>query len=601
MAVLAQRTPARWATSRWPRFALRRLTRLVISLFLLISAAFGMIHAIPGDPVRAALGLTAPQSLVNAERHTLGLDRPLWQQYLSFLHGVVTGNLGTSITERLPVATIIGQRLPPTAELAALAFLVVLAVAVPAGLGAAAFTRDGRHPRAELAFSTVTGVFGVIPDFLLAVGLVFVFAVTIKAFPVASQGGAASYVLPVAALAAGPAAVLARIVRAETLRVLGEDYMRTARMKRLPGTPDLPAARPAQRADRHPHAVRAAAVRAAGRDGPGREHLRVAGPGHPADTVCADQGLPGRAGPRARLRRRRAADQPGRRHADRRRGPAVNDRGKLMAPRRAPSPWRRAPWRRAPWSRAPWSRALRTPTGGSAAVLVALLVVTAVVAPLVLGGRAAQLDVTAARQGISARHWLGTDGLGRDILARVLVATRLSLELAIAATLVSAVTGVVLGTLPAVAGRTLGRLTVALVNLLVAFPALLLALFLVVIFGVGERGAVLAIGLAGTPGVARFTQTLSASVAGSDYVAAARILGVRPDRILIRHVLPNIAEPLLILGTISVGGALVAFAGLSFLGFGVQATRLRLGRDAQRRAVRRSTPIPRPRSRRVWQ
>lgn len=234
MAVLAQRAPARWATSRWPRFALRRLTRLVISLFLLISAAFGMIHAIPGDPVRAAMGLTAPQSLVNAERHALGLDRPLRQQYVSFLHDVVTGNLGTSITERLPVATIIGQRLPATAELAGLAFLVVLALAVPAGMGAAALTREGRHPRAELAFAAVTGVLGVIPDFLLAVGLVFVFAVTIKAFPVASQGGPASYVLPVAALAAGPAAVLARIVRAETLRVLAQDYMRTARMKRLP-------------------------------------------------------------------------------------------------------------------------------------------------------------------------------------------------------------------------------------------------------------------------------------------------------------------------------------------------------------------------------
>ncbi|MBO0770424.1 MAG: ABC transporter permease, partial [Actinobacteria bacterium] len=217
-----------------------------------------------------------------------------------------------------------------------------------------------------------------------------------------------------------------------------------------------------------------------------------------------------------------------------------------------------------------WGRALRTPTGGSAAVLVALLVAIAIVAPLVLGGRATHIDVSAARHGISARHWLGTDGLGRDILARVLVATRLSLLLAVAATLVSGVIGVVLGALPAVTGRTLGRLLAALVNLLVAFPGLLLALFLVVVFGVGERGAVLAIGLAGAPGFARFTQTLAASVAGADYVAAARILGIRRPRILARHVLPNIAEPLVIVLTISVGAALVSFAGLSFLGFGVQ-------------------------------
>jgi peptide/nickel transport system permease protein len=218
----------------------------------------------------------------------------------------------------------------------------------------------------------------------------------------------------------------------------------------------------------------------------------------------------------------------------------------------------------------PWRQALRTPTGACAAVLVALLVITAVAAPLMLAGKANHFDVTAARQGISARHWLGTDGLGRDILARVLVAARLSLELAAAATLVSVVIGVVLGTLPAVLGRTLGRLAVALIGLLVAFPALLLAIFLVVIFGVGARGAVLAIGVAGAPGFARFAQTLSASVAGSDYVAAARILGVRRPRILIRHILPNIAEPLVILGAISLGGSLLAFAGLSFLGFGVQ-------------------------------
>ncbi|MGH3276935.1 MAG: ABC transporter permease, partial [Streptosporangiaceae bacterium] len=195
---------------------------------------FGMIHAIPGDPVRAALGLTAPRSLVTAERHALGLDRPLVQQYTSYLHGAVTGNLGTSISSRLPVTTIIGERLPATAELAGLAFLVVLLLALPAGMAAAAFTREGRHPGTDLAFGAGTGVLAVIPDFLLGVGLVFVFAVSLRALPVAGQAGPASFLLPVASLALGPAAVLARIVRAETLRVLREDYMRTAQAKRLP-------------------------------------------------------------------------------------------------------------------------------------------------------------------------------------------------------------------------------------------------------------------------------------------------------------------------------------------------------------------------------
>ena len=234
MAVLPLRATTRLADRPWVRFAVRRLTRLVVSLLLLVSAAFGMIHAIPGDPVRAALGLTAPASVVRSERHALGLDRPLWQQYTSFLHGVLTGNLGTSITTRLPVTTILAERLPATAQIAGLAFIVVILLAVPLGMTAAALTRDRRRPRTELLFGALTGTFAAIPDFLLGVGLVYVFAVTLKVLPVAGRAGPSSYVLPVAALSLGPVAVMARIVQVETLRVLGEDYMRTARAKRLP-------------------------------------------------------------------------------------------------------------------------------------------------------------------------------------------------------------------------------------------------------------------------------------------------------------------------------------------------------------------------------
>ena len=115
-----------------------------------------------------------------------------------------------------------------------LAFLVVVLVAVPLGMLAAVGTRDGRRPRLEVGFSAVTGLFSVIPEFLLAVALVVVFSVRMGVLPAAGRDGASSYVLPVTALAIGPIAALARIVRVETLRVLGEEYMRTARAKRLP-------------------------------------------------------------------------------------------------------------------------------------------------------------------------------------------------------------------------------------------------------------------------------------------------------------------------------------------------------------------------------
>jgi peptide/nickel transport system permease protein len=227
-------TTRRLAANPWVRFAVRRLARFLVSLWVLVTAAWAIVHAIPGDPIRAALGITAPHSLVEQERAALGLNDPILSQYWHFLHGVGTANLGTSLTYRLPVSQVIGARLPATAEIAGLAFAVVVIVAVPLGMAAGVVTRDDRHPRSELAFSGFTGILASIPQFLLAVGLVAAFSVGLHLLPVAGRSGFSSYLLPVVSLAAGPAMLLARVVRVEAVRVLHEDYIRTARAKRLP-------------------------------------------------------------------------------------------------------------------------------------------------------------------------------------------------------------------------------------------------------------------------------------------------------------------------------------------------------------------------------
>ena len=222
--------------SPWARFALRRGIRLLVSLWVLVTASFLMIHLIPGDPVRAALGPTAPASLVAARRASLGLDDPLWLQYLHYLRGVLTGELGSSLGSSLPVSRIIGERLPATLELALLAFLVVLALAVPLGVGMAVLTRGGRRRRTELAFTSGSVVVGALPEFLVGVAFVYVFSVTLGWLPVAGRTTPASYLLPVLALAVGPAAALARIMRVEMLTALRADHVRTARAKRLPAS-----------------------------------------------------------------------------------------------------------------------------------------------------------------------------------------------------------------------------------------------------------------------------------------------------------------------------------------------------------------------------
>jgi oligopeptide/dipeptide ABC transporter ATP-binding protein len=226
-------------------------------------------------------------------------------------------------------------------------------------------------------------------------------------------------------------------------------------------------------------------------------------------------------------------------------------------------------------------QALRTPVGVAAGAGLAAVIVLAIVAPLVWSGDAARLDILNASQGSSSAHWLGTDALGRDIFYRVLVATRLSVLLAVLAAGIGAAVGIPLGAVPALVGGRVGRLVTGLINLAVAFPGLLVAIFVAAIVGVGSHGAVAGIAVAVAPYFARLSQTLSSSVAGSEYLAAARILGVGRLRLLTRHVLPNIAEPLLITSTIAIGDALLSLAGLSFLGLGVQPPQYDWGRMLQ--------------------
>lgn len=226
-----QKTRTRTLT---PRFFARHLVRFALSLTALLVASFAMIHLIPGDPLRKMLGPTAPKELVDRRRHALGLDDSIPLQFIHYVRDVFSGDLGTSFISAQPVSRIIGDGLPHTLALAALATLVALLLAVPLGMWGAVRTENGKGPRTETAFGVLTGAAVAVPEYLYALVLVIVFALTLGWLPPAGLTGAASYVLPVVALAIGPAAMIARVARVETLRELGSDYMRLARAKRLP-------------------------------------------------------------------------------------------------------------------------------------------------------------------------------------------------------------------------------------------------------------------------------------------------------------------------------------------------------------------------------
>ncbi|NRG40888.1 dipeptide/oligopeptide/nickel ABC transporter permease/ATP-binding protein [Rathayibacter sp. VKM Ac-2835] len=221
---------------------------------------------------------------------------------------------------------------------------------------------------------------------------------------------------------------------------------------------------------------------------------------------------------------------------------------------------------------------LRTPQGVAAAVGLVLVVLATVLGPILFGDLATERSIADRQQGVSLAHPFGTDDLGRDLFARVVVATRVSVLLTLGATGISVLGGVLLGVVAVLLPRLLQRLIAGLIDILLSFPWLLLALFFSVIWGTTAVGAMLAVGFAGIPVFARLTSTLAASVSSSDYVRAAGMLGSRPLRTTARHVVPNILPPLLVNSAAHASVTLLSFAALSFLGLGVQAPEYDWGR-----------------------
>ena len=221
------------AAPSWLAFVGRRGSRFVVSLWVLMSASFLMLHLIPGDPVRLALGRSAPAATVALRRKQLGLDDPLFHQYVSYFKSIFSGDFGTSMVTGLPVSDVIGARLPATLELAIGALVVMVVVSVPLGTFFAIVTRAGRRQRTEMGFAAGSIIVGAVPSFLTGTVLVAVFAVALGWVPAAGRDGWTSAILPIMALAIAPIAILARVLRVELLAILDKDFVRTARAKRL--------------------------------------------------------------------------------------------------------------------------------------------------------------------------------------------------------------------------------------------------------------------------------------------------------------------------------------------------------------------------------
>jgi peptide/nickel transport system permease protein len=209
---------------------LRRLLQTVPVLWGVSTAVFAMLHLVPGDPVAVMLQQSGGDAATMERlRHQLGLDLPLWQQYLTFMGNAVRGDFGNSIFQNRPVIRIIGEQFPSTLELTASAMLVAGLIGLPIGC-IAAVRRGSLVDRLSLLLASV-GV--AMPVFWLAMLAIFYFSFTLGWFPATGQGGPERLVLPAVVLGLGSAAAIARLIRSSLLDVLRQDYVRTAHAKGL--------------------------------------------------------------------------------------------------------------------------------------------------------------------------------------------------------------------------------------------------------------------------------------------------------------------------------------------------------------------------------
>lgn len=215
-------------------------------------------------------------------------------------------------------------------------------------------------------------------------------------------------------------------------------------------------------------------------------------------------------------------------------------------------------------------RLLRTPQGLVGSALILLVAIVCVAGPGLAPMSPNAIDFLGRFAPPGARHLLGADQLGRDVLSRLLTGARDTVPLALAATLLGTLSGAVLGTLSAYLGGWWDEAIMRTVDAVMAVPALLLALLVVVTLGKGDINAALAIAVAFAPGMARITRSVALTARRQDYVSAAIARGEGGTWIVFREMLPNVTAPLVIETTIRVAFAVMLFATLGFLGLGAQ-------------------------------
>ena len=203
------------------------------------------------------------------------------------------------------------------------------------------------------------------------------------------------------------------------------------------------------------------------------------------------------------------------------------------------------------------------------AVVILLILLMAVFAPLIAPYGEAEQDALNRLQPPSAEHWFGTDELGRDVFSRVLYGSRLSLAIGILPSIVSLAIGILAGLLAGYFGGWLDYIIMRIADVMLSIPSLLLAMVVMYTLGSSTVNLFVALSMVGWASVARVVRSQTLSIKESEYVEAARSIGVSRWTIMRRHILPNCMAPIIVQATLSIAGSILAIASLSFIGLGI--------------------------------
>ena len=533
----------------------KRLGAAAVVLVVVSLLTFCALHVIPGDTATLILGTDATAESLQALRASMGLDRSLPEQYLSWIGGVLMGDWGTSRTYSAPVWDVIASTLPVTIALAV--YATVLALAVALVLGCASALRPGSA--VDVVSRTLMQLASAMPGFWLAVLCMLFFASYLGWFPVSGcvslakdpLGCIRSLTLPAVVLACGELGVLIRTVRSSVMDALQQEYMLATQVKGLTRARTVLT-----------YVLRtslSAPITVAG-----IQMAKLVGGTAAVESVFA---LPGLGNLLLTAVEQRdimlvqgivvfvtlavvvvnlAVDllamgvgaQP---------NAARTTAGDLAQERR---------------------RGSRCLVAGLA--LVAVVVLAGVVSLFWTPCDPTAMDLSNRFALPSLEHPFGCDQFGRDILSRCMTAAVPALCVGVGSVVLGAVAGVAFGAFAAMGSRRLRAVCMRVTDALMSFPGVLLAMVLVLVLGRGLNSVLIAVAVFMVPVFARLTCQITLDVAGGLYVKAARVAGLNPLAILVRHILPNTAPQLLTQLTARIGSAMLLEASLSFLGLGVQ-------------------------------